>query len=288
MSADLPPDDWPGRAYSRIVPCKPHRWHVQEVGDGPDVLLLHGAGASTHSWARLADILSAHHRVIMVDLPGHGFTRSPKGRARLQDVAQDMSNLARQEGWRPTILVGHSAGAAVALEMARMGRLGPEQIIAINGALEDFQGPAGWLFPMMAKMLALNPLTGFFITQNNPSLAQIRRIIGATGTGLDDDALDLYAQLIRRKSHVDGTLAMMAQWSLSDLNRALPEIGIPTLFLHGTKDQAVSIKVAERAASLMPRGHLVPLEGVGHLAQEEVPEIVANHIHTFAQNMVAE
>lgn len=288
MSADLPPDDWPGRAYSRIVPCKPHRWHVQSVGSGPDILLLHGAGASTHSWARLTPILAKNYRVIAVDLPGHGYTRSPRGRSRLCDVAQDVAALTRQEGWHPRVVVGHSAGAAVALEMARTGALDPDRIVAINGALEDFKGPAGWLFPMMAKMLALNPLTGIFITQDNPSRAQVRRIIGATGADLDDTAIDLYARLIQRKSHVEGTLAMMAQWSLRDLNHALPEITTPTLFLHGERDGAVDIRVAERAASVMPDARLERFVGIGHLAQEEAPDLVAGHIHAFAEAIAAE
>ncbi len=80
MKGDLPPDDWPGRSVSRIVQSKPHRWHVQVTGKGPDVLLLHGAGASSHSWASLIGHLDTSHRVIALDLPGHGWTRSPRGK----------------------------------------------------------------------------------------------------------------------------------------------------------------------------------------------------------------
>jgi magnesium chelatase accessory protein len=288
MMAELPPDDWPGRAYSRIVACKPHRWHVQSVGRGPDILLLHGAGASTHSWARLAPLLVPDHHVIMLDLPGHGYTRSPKGRARLPDVAQDIAALCNAEGWAPRTLIGHSAGAAIALELARSGAMAPERIVAINGALEDFKGPAGWLFPMLAKALALNPLTGFLIPQGRSAAAQVRRIVASTGTDLDDEALSFYARLIQRKSHVDGTLAMMAQWSLDALNRALPDIATPTLFLHGAQDGAVPIRVAQRAAKAMPDARLIALPGIGHLAQEEAPALVADHIVSFESRLAAE
>jgi len=281
MTGELPPQDWPGRAYSRLVPCKPHRWHVQAVGQGPDVLLIHGAGGSTHSWARLAPLLAETHRVIMLDLPGQGFTRSPKGRARLPDVAADIAALAGQEGWRPQMIIGHSAGAAVALEMVRKGLATPEAVVLINGALEDFEGPAGWLFPMMAKVLALNPFTGLLISQGSGGAAQVRRIIASTGSDLDDEALALYGRLIQRKSHVDGTLAMMAQWSLDALRRALPTISVPTLILHGEQDGAVPLRIAERAATAMPNAKLVVLPGIGHLAQEECPERVAEEIRAF-------
>lgn len=281
MTAELPPDDWPGRAHSRIVPALPHRWHVQITGQGPDLLLLHGAGASCHSWARLMPELAQRHRVIAPDLPGHGWTRSPRGRARLGDVAHDIATLCHQEGWAPQAVIGHSAGGAISLELARQGRISPSSLVVINGALENFRGAAGWLFPMLAKMLALNPLTGLLISQGGRSVEQVRSILGTAGTTLDDAALAPYARLIQRREHVDGTLAMMAQWSLYDLNRALSGIETPTLFLHGAQDGAVDLRVAERAARAMPKADLITLPGIGHLAHEEAPEKVAQAIVTF-------
>jgi len=282
MKGDLPPDDWPGRALSRIVPSKPHRWHVQVTGTGPDVLLLHGAGASSHSWAALIPYLAAQHRVIALDLPGHGWTRSPRGRARLVDVAADIAGLCQQEAWVPSLVIGHSAGGAVSLELARQGRIHPERLVIVNGALENFRGAAGWLFPAMAKLLALNPLTGLLISGGGRSVQQVRSILSSAGTELDDAGLSRYARLIQRRAHVDGTLAMMAQWSLDDLNRALAQITTPTLFVHGERDGAVAVRVAERAAAAMPAAKLVTLPGVGHLAHEEVPDRVAAEILRFA------
>ncbi|PWK61536.1 alpha/beta fold hydrolase BchO [Roseicyclus mahoneyensis] len=281
MKGDLPPDDWPGRSVSRIVPSKPHRWHVQVTGKGPDALLLHGAGASSHSWAALIGHLNTSHRVIALDLPGHGWTRSPRGRARLGDVAADIANLCAQEGWAPDLVIGHSAGGAVCLELARQGRLHPRHLVIVNGALENFRGAAGWLFPVMAKMLALNPLTGLLISQGTRSTQQVRSILSSAGTELDEIGLSHYARLIQRRAHVDGTLAMMAQWSLEDLNRALPQIITPALFIHGEKDGAVAVRVAETAAATMPNAKLVVLPGIGHLSHEEAPARVAGEIDRF-------
>ena len=278
MSFEMPPEDWPGRSSSRLIACSPHRWHVQIQGKGPDVLLLHGAGASLHSWFRITPDLALSRRVIAIDLPGHGYTQSPRGRARLGDVAQDIGKLIAQEGWEPQVIVGHSAGGAVALQMALDHVAAPDQIVVVNGALEKFKGHAGWMFPLLAKMLALNPFTGFMISQGPASRAQVRGIMSSAGTELDDEALGYYAHLIGRRRHVDGTLAMMAQWSLDALSQALPQITVPTLFLHGENDGAVPISVAERAAAAMPDARLVRLANVGHLAPEEAPELVLRHI----------
>lgn len=281
MSGDLPPLDWPNRGASRIVAAKPHRWHVQIMGQGPDVLLLHGAGASSHSWSRLIPYLVPDHRVIALDLPGHGWTRSPRGRARLGDVARDIATLCAQEGWVPNLIIGHSAGGAISLELAHQGLLQPDHLVVVNGALENFRGTAGWLFPVMAKMLALNPLTGLLISQGGRSVGQVRSILSSAGTALDEEGLGHYAHLIQRRAHVDGTLAMMAQWSLDDLNRALPRIVTPTLFVHGDRDGAVDIRVADRAAQAMPQAELITLQGIGHLAHEEAPADVAKAITAF-------
>jgi len=282
MKGDMPPEDWPDRALSHLVACKPHRWHVQIRGAGPDVLLLHGAGSSLHSWFRVAPLLAGAFRAICLDLPGHGYTQSPRGRARLGEVARDIAALAAQEGWRPRVIVGHSAGGAIALQAARDGRLAPDRLVVVNGALENFKGPAGWMFPILAKMLALNPFTGPMISRGGASRAQVRGILAATGADLDEEALGLYARLIARRRHVEGTLAMMAQWSLDDLTGALRGIAAPTHFIHGADDRAVPIAVAERAAAIMPNAWLTRLAGVGHLAQEEAPARVAELIRAPA------
>ena len=67
--------DWPNRTYSRFVQAARLRWHVQLMGDGPALLLLHGTGAATHSWRALAPLLAERFTVVAPDLPGHGFTQ---------------------------------------------------------------------------------------------------------------------------------------------------------------------------------------------------------------------
>lgn len=279
----LPPPDWPNRDASRIVRCAPHRWHVQQLGAGPDALLLHGAGASAHSWAPIVEHLKAQNRLFVPDLPGLGFTQSPKGRARLPQVAKDLAALLTDQDIQPELVIGHSAGAAIALEMVRLKLIAPRHIVILSGALEDFKGAAGVIFPVMAKILVLNPLTGMFLSSGPQGLSQARSVIKSTGSNLPDPLLEPYAHLIGRKAHVDGTLAMMSQWSLGELNKGLPDIATPALFLHGSKDAAVDVGVAERSANLMPNARVIVMDGLGHLAHEEAPEQVAAQIKDFVQ-----
>lgn len=246
------------------------------------MLLLHGAGASTHSFRSLMPLLAANHRVIAVDLPGHGFTVSgARSRASLDCISEDIRALLREIGVRPEVIVGHSAGAAVATRMALDMQRPPDALIAINGAFEMFDGMAGWLFPMMAKMLSLNPLTGMIFSVTAGNKVRVRKLLQATGSDIDAEGIRLYHALIAERSHVEGTLSMMAQWRLERLLRDLPNVPCRTLLLTGENDGAVPPSVSEAATARIPKATHVTYPGRGHLLHEEIPELVAKHILRF-------
>jgi len=277
---DLP--GWPLSDLSRRVAHRPHRWHVQEAGDGPALLLLHGAGASTHSWREMIPDLARDHRVVALDLPGQGFTAmGARGRSGLEQMANDIAALIAAEGWQPRAVIGHSAGAALALRLARDLPETP-RVIGINAALSPFDGLAGWLFPALAKMLALNPLTAVAFTAGGNRQARARRLLDSTGSRLDDTAIGYYARLIGDRAHVDGTLQMMAQWDLTALVDGLPGLAAPCLLITGAEDRAVPPEVSERAAARLPAARHTRLPGLGHLAHEEAPERIAGLIRDFA------
>lgn len=269
-----PPPDWPFADVSRIVPSRPHRWHVQQVGTGPDLLMLHGAGASTHSWRHLAPLLAPHFRLTMIDLPGHGFTRSgSRGRAGLEPMAEDIGLLLRTLGVVPAAIAGHSAGAALALRLSLAAR--PQvPVVSINGAFQMFGGIAGLLFPLMAKALALNPLTSrLFAAAASPE--RTRRMLAGTGSEIDEAGLRQYHALIGDRSHVEGALEMMSQWSLDTLVRDAPRLAAPVLLLAGGNDKTVPPKVSREMTDRLPNAVFALHPGLGHLLHEEAPDVAA-------------
>lgn len=274
---DLP--TWPLHHCSRRVATRPHDWHVQEMGAGPVVLLLHGAGGSTHSFRELIPILAGDFRVVAIDLPGQGFTRmGTKQRCGLRPMAEDIAALIRAEGWEPAAIVGHSAGGALALRLAQIlgGSDGPvPRVIGLNAALAPFDGIAGWLFPVLAKTLVLNPLVPrlFSLTSGNP--ARVRQLLESTGSRIDDEGLGFYTRLIADRGHVDATLRMMAGWDLDPLLADLPKIKAPAVLVAAEGDRAVPPVTSVRAAARLPEAQVVHLAGLGHLAHEEDPARIA-------------
>ncbi|KQI73536.1 magnesium chelatase [Loktanella sp. 5RATIMAR09] len=271
-------EGWPLTVYSRQVLHRPHRWHIQEHGVGPTILLIHGAGGAAQSFRGLFPILARKHHVVAVDLPGQGFTQmGAQQRCGLDQMAADLLALVRNQGWAPDIVVGHSAGAAIALRMWELGMQPAKGIVGINAALGNFKGVAGWLFPMMAKALAVSPFAARLFSKTTTQNS-VRQLIKGTGSTLDARGIDLYYRLATDKGHVDATLSMMAQWSLDGLLARLGTIDVPVHLITGLADKAVPPEVSREAVKRLPQGRLTEVAGLGHLAHEEDPATIAKLI----------
>lgn len=279
--------DWPNRASSRTVAAGGLDWHIQIMGDGPTLLLLHGTGASTHSWRDLAPLLAQRFRVVAPDLPGHGFTTSRGARTQsLPGMARTITALLEALEVSPAIVVGHSAGAAVAARLALDTAIAPQRLIALNGALTPFEGVAGRLLPGLAKALFLNPFTPRYFAWSADRHA-VKRLLDGTGSTLDARGLAFYERLMRNPSHVNGALSMMAHWDLHALNRDLPELRPPIDFIVAENDRTVPPAGARRLAAQLPQSQVHSVAGLGHLAHEEAPALFANLILDLAERASA-
>ena len=289
MSATLRWDvegrDSPNRDYSRFVEAGRLRWHVQVMGEGPSLLLLHGTGAATHSWRDAAPLLAKHFTVIAPDLPGHGFTTGrPTGGLSLPAMARAVGALLSTLDSRPEIIVGHSAGAAIALQMVLDGLVKPRGIVGLNAALMPFPGLAAKLFPAMARMLFVNPFAPQLMATIARRSGETKRFLQrSTGSQIDPAGVRFYEKLLTNPRHVEGAITMMASWDLEGLKRDLPRIATPILLIHGESDAAIPLSAAREAVRLIPGASFEPLPALGHLAHEERPEQIAKMIRNFAE-----
>jgi magnesium chelatase accessory protein len=278
--------DWPHRESSRFLRAGGLTWHVQQMGQGPVLLLIHGTGASTHSWRDFAPLMARHHTVVAADLPGHAFTDTPPAaQMSLPGMSKALAALVDVLGLDVALCIGHSAGAAIAARMVLDRRIAPGALVSINGAFLPLDGLPGLLFPPVARVMASTPLASKLFAWRASDRAAVERLIGGTGSSLDATGVELYARLVRDQRHAAGALAMMAQWDLRPLLRELPALPAPLVLLVGARDRAVPPEQARRVAALLPQApEPIVLQHVGHLAHEERPAEVASAVmHAVAQ-----
>jgi magnesium chelatase accessory protein len=158
------------------------------------------------------------------------------------------------------------------------GQLAPKLLISLNGAFLPLPGLAGVVFPPVAKVMAALPFAPSFFANQAGDPRSIDRLIDSTGSTLDAPARALYAKLVRNPGHVQGALAMMANWDVRPLLRDLPGLSTRLLLVVADKDQTVAPEQAQQVRAMCAGASAVEvhrLAGLGHLAHEEDPAQVS-------------
>jgi magnesium chelatase accessory protein len=270
--------DWPNRAHSHFVEAQGLRWHVQRMGNGPQLLLIHGTGGATHSFRDLMPLLAKDFDVIAPDLPGHGFTSATSTeKMSLPEMARALNGLLQKLDSSPQLMVGHSAGAAILIEMALQNMCKPKAIIGINAALMPFPGMAQKLFPSLARLFVFNPFVPRLFSWT-ASDRTVERLLEGTGSRLDGTGKTLYRRLFAKSGHAHAALAMMAKWELEPLIARIAKLAVPLHLIVGERDSAVPPADARAVQKRNTAVTITSIPKTGHLAHEEQPETVAEDI----------
>ncbi len=274
------PADWPLRAHSHTLDAGGLRWHLQLLRAGaaprPLALLLHGTGASAHSLAGLAQALTSTHDVLVPDLPGHAFSQRPAAPGlSLPGMAASLGALLRALDAEPALIVGHSAGAAIAARLCLDGHAEPAALVSLCGAWFPPGGVAGWWYAPAARLLALNPLVPHLFAWQAARPATLKKLIDSTGSRISAAGIAQYARLVGNPAHVSAVLAMMAAWDLQPLLRDLHRLQPRLELVAAERDSTVPPAQAEALQRRHANARLHRLPRQGHLAHEEDPAGVA-------------
>ncbi len=275
--------DWPNRESSRFVLAGGVRWHVQIMGKGPIVLLIHGAASSSHTWRDLAPMLAREFTVVAPDLPGHAFSSSPASKQHtITATAAAMGALLEAVELPPRVVAGHSAGAAAAVRLILDGHAAPQSLVCMNGALLPPAGLPGQFFSPTARLLSGNPLLASLFARRAVRPGFVEGLLARTGSVLDEQGVALYRRLAGNATHVRAVLAMMAHWDLRRLSRELTRVQCAVRLLHGERDGMIPQAQFRHLERTWPDAGSVVLGGLGHLAHEEAPGRVTAEIRQAA------
>lgn len=253
--------------------------HYQDSGprDAPALILLHGFGSSLQTWEAWAPVLAQHYRVIRLDLPGFGLTGAAPSRdySEAREVAT-LTHLADRMGLRDFALMGHSLGGKMAWELAAAE---PERVKALVLIAPDgYAPPAQWGTKPYAVSGAMR-----LINYSLPKFL-VRQFLAAAYADphtVSQALVDRYHDMLRAPGVRNAILDRADQTLYTNPVPRLQRIQAPTLLLWGESDRMIPSSQAARYAQVLPRSCAVVLPNLGHVLQEEQPEIGLAQVQTF-------
>ncbi len=278
--------------------------HVADYGGAPNVptlVCVHGLGNSHVTWRPFAQALAGSHRILAVDLPGHG--RLPRaGRSVSVAANQDLLDRVLQRLDSPAVVVGHSMGASIAVlqaayrpdTVAALVLLAPpvprRRVEPISPALAAHVLLCAW--PSLARTAL-----GFQLRRLGPEEYVRRRLqlTCASEEAIDEATRRLLVELVAADCSGEGHAAFVeAARSVGLLvargnayTCAIEAVQAPTLVLHGALDRILPEGGLRRLAALQPLWQTSLLDGVGHSPHLEAPVRTAELVREFIDTLGA-
>jgi non-heme chloroperoxidase len=243
---------------------------VTDVGSGTPLVLLHGVCMSRHFFGRNIDALAAAgHRVVALDLRGHGASPSSEGGHSIGQYARDVRALIEHLELDDAVLAGWSMGSLVAWEYQRQFAADPR----LAGVVIVSQGPSDltqpdWPNGMVAPLelgtyleAAQTDFRGFFgefvpsMFKSQPTAAEQEAMVDAI-CGIDPNA----------------GAVILADQTLRDLRPVIPTLTLPHLLVWGTDEGVIKQASGTWLAEHLPSGELHVFEDSGHCPMWEEPE----------------
>ncbi len=241
-------------------------------GSGPPLFLIHGIGASRHSWDGLVKHLAPHFRCIGYDLRGHGRSPTPAPPYSLDDLVDDLEALRAELGIDHAHFVGHSLGGMIG---PRYAQRYPERVLSLGlystaafRTEDDAAKVQGVVAAMRQKGIApvLEALkdrwfTPEFAARRPDVITRRMQQVMDTNPEVFLSVFDIYAQ------------TEMAPW--------LHEVKVPCLVLTGENDGGCNPRLNHAIAAALPQSELVILPGLRHAILLEDPDTVAAPVLDF-------
>ena len=246
----------------------------ERVGDGPPLVLVHGAAQDSRAWRPQLDALADEFTVVAWDEPGAGRSSDVPGDFALADYAACLATLIDALALAAVHVAGLSWGGTVVLELYRRH---PE-LVATLLLIDTY---AGWKGSLPKEEVRAR-LAGVREMLEAPPEAFDPTLPGLFANGPPAEFVPLLEQIDASvRPHSLGTqLAVMAETDQRDL---LPHIAVPTLLLWGEHDARSTLAVARQFDRAIPGAELVVLPDAGHVSNLEQPEAFNDAVRRFCR-----
>lgn len=270
---------WP---ESRFIELDELKLHYVQAGEGPDLVLLHGIGASVYVWRYLFAALSLpdgrdHFRVTAIDLMGFGKSSKPRnGDYGLDRQTEVVARAIDQLGLQTPIVIGSSMGGSIALWL---GKKYPDTFRKLMVLAPHTESS---LIPRTARYLSvMRPLLKKFV--NRDSFRLFLGYVLARRSLITDELVDAYLEPFLDQGESLNAF-FLATSLLADrrLPRELSQVQSDVLVVYGEKDFMVSRESVEILTDSLPHAELITHPEGGHHLMEDEPMWLCEQIIAFA------
>lgn len=250
------------------------RLHVERLGAGRDLVLLHGWGLHGGVWSGMLDRLSSRHRLHVIDIPGHGHSRAMPFEGL--DAAVDAVSPVIPEG---AIVCGWSLGGLLALRLA--GRY-PHQTaaLALLGTTPCFVERQDW--PHAMKAQTFEDFAQGLRQDPEATMGRFLKLIALGGIDARAHARALAEEAATRGPAEPGSLAAgLETLRATDLRTSVARIDRPVAVIHGRRDALVPVEAGRWLARTLPHASLIEIEDAAHLPYSSHADSVAQAIENL-------
>jgi len=246
----------------------------------PPIVLVHCFTCAIDWWDRVMPALSKDHRVVALDLLGHGGSEKPASGYSMEDQAQLVAEALEELNVDPATVVGHSLGGTVATALAAERPDLVEQLVIVDQAPDNDGYGSG--LPLRAA-LTFTPVLGPALWRVAPDSA-VKDGLGVAFAP-DFDVPQQFVDDFRRMTYTSYDDSAASETDYTDempLDRRIERSGIPLLAIFGDEEQIYDSEEALAAYARVPGARTVLIKGAGHSPNVEKPAQTARLILAFA------
>ncbi|NCP65681.1 MAG: alpha/beta hydrolase [Paraglaciecola sp.] len=275
---------------SQFIAINGMQVHLRDEGPVDDprpIVLLHGTSSSLHTWDAWVDALKGEHRVIRFDLPGFGLTGpEPTGLYAIEHYAAFVVAVLDQLGVEQVTLGGNSLGGYIAWATTVLYPQRVVQLILVDASGYPFEAESLPLAFKIAQTPILNKLMRFVLPRSVVKRS-VENVFGDPAL-VTPALVDRYFEISTRAGNRGALVARFEQTQPGEFSSRVKEITVPTLILWGQLDHLIPVSLAERFHQDIANSRVAIFAELGHVPQEENPQVTVNALKRFLAEQTAQ
>lgn len=252
---------------SHFLEYKNMKVHYRDEGQGEAIVLIHGTGASLHTWDYWVNGLKNNYRVIRLDLPGFGLTGPHSERNySIEEYVNTVDALLEYLEIKSCVIVGNSLGGGISWNYVVKHSDKVQKLVLIDSSSFKIGDGIG-IFS-----IAQNPITAFIGKRFTPKflIKMSLKQVYFDDNKVDSDLVNYYHKMLLRAGNRQAMIDRISQINEYDTEK-LKNIEIPVLIMWGAADKWIPLEVGYRLKNILKKSKLVVYQNAGHVPMEEIP-----------------